>query len=168
MSKPDRADFSPSGQEITPRGNWLERKMLERISSVALRLPEKFDERGKGGSLIVRGGTIDNHTDIKLEEILSHEGDDATEFTDIRLRRAWPGSKLIVALSVDRYIADETAVLRGDNGYHETFALGSQENSLSLFSVMRTVTLATQTVEWAKTLDYLGSPDPQYNFPQMF
>ncbi len=125
--------------------------MLRRISATALRLPEEFDEKGKLGRLRVHGETSDEHAVIKIEEDLPREDDGARQLTDISLMRSTIDSEVLLALNVDRYIVDDVGELYGVTSPHQTFSLGAGDNTLSLYKVMRSVGLASRTVEGALT-----------------
>lgn len=163
----ERTAHSPSEQSIF-RGSWRERIMLNRISKLALRLPEEFDEKGSLGRSRVYGKATDSHATIKIEEDLSEGSDAVTRFTGITLDRSEDEPSLLTNLTADSYITDEVAELHGISGRHEVFALGDTSSDLSMYRVMRYMSLAVHTVEGAKTLEYLSRPDPERIYPQLF
>lgn len=140
--------------------------MLRRISAVALRLPEEFDEKGKLGRLRVHGETSDTHASIYLEESLPEEGDDVARFTEITLnrRKAYPNQ--LTSLMADSYVTDDIGEMYGVSGKYQTFTLDDRNNGLSMRGVMQGVRLAARTVEDAKTLEYLSRPEA--SFSQLF
>jgi hypothetical protein len=155
MSKPERADFSPSGQDPFPQIGFRDRLMLRRLNRTALRLPETFDEQGKNGRLRVHGMSSDEETAIELIEHLPEE-DDTLLCTNIWLKRGL-GSSALIDVKASQYVNDELSDLMGIEPRCDTFALGDEQSTLSLFKVMRSATLARQTVEHAATLSYLST-----------
>ncbi len=153
---PERDDFSPTEQSLF-KGNTLERVMLRRISRTAFGLPNKFDEKGRAGKIHVHGETSDVHSLIKLDEKL--RGDGTVKHTSVTLGRS-EHTQLLTSLSTDTYtegvIEDDMMGLHGVSD-REFFILGEESNTLSMFAVMRSVSLAARTVEGALTLRYLAT-----------
>jgi hypothetical protein len=167
---PERADFSPSGQDIF-RGNLLERFMLRRIAQTALRLPEAFNTKGRGGTLRVSGESSSAAVLINLNEDIKDDPDEVVRFTDIAISRSTSDRARILDLGASTYENDEVGDRMGLEPAYRQFLLGAEDNDLSLFSVMRAVSLAANTVEWAATLDYYMKADPHTpggSFPQTF
>jgi hypothetical protein len=109
-------------------------------------------------------------TVIHLERPAAQEGSEATKFTDITIVHA-TGTSAIHDLVAAEYVSDETGELRGIKPPKRYFRLGDPEDSLSLFYVMREVTLAAHTVIRANTQDYLSAADPIHqasSFPKTF
>lgn len=166
-------DCSPSGQgaEYTPRGGFLERWMLGRISSLTSGLPEEFEESGRAGTLNVSGINTEDYTNIEVIKELSLEGEGSVQFTEIDLAHSSVDSKSLVSLTADRYVTDDTAELHGLKSPQQTYELGAENNTLSLLRVMRSVSLAARTVDSARALEYLSSPDPtraEASLPKIF
>jgi hypothetical protein len=169
----ERAAFSPTEQAVF-EGNRIERFMLRRIAKTALRLPEEFPgkpSKGRGGILRVNGKRSGDELEINLNEDVGESSDDVVRFTDITIVRSPVDRSRLVDLSARRYETDEVGDRMGLTPHCETYILGAKDNSISLFSVMRAVTLAAQTVEWSGTLEYLMNADPHApgsSFPQTF
>lgn len=141
-------------------------RMLRRIHQLAFRLPETFDEADNMKALRVTGTTSEQIASIGIEEVLPDEGDSAIRCTNITVTRSLTGEHALTDLRVDRYITDDIAELHGIESPREVFEPAASDNDLSLFRVMRCVSLAVHTVEGAKTLAYLQEPLPTRDFSQ--
>lgn len=139
---------SPSGQGIY-RGNMAERWMLRRISGAALLLPKEFDAPGRAGQLVVSGTSSEQQSSVRMVESLG-EDDDAMRVTNIQVDRSGTEPGVIAGLSAERYVDDDMAAIMGVACAAETFTLGSESNSLSMFQVMRGISLAARTVNMAR------------------
>lgn len=122
--------------------------MLKRVSNTALRLPGKFSERTIGGLVIAYGETVDDFTTIHVHQKFPSKKHKPAHLTSVDLSRDTANGTLL-DVEAERVIVDETDTMR-----IQRFALGAEENNLSLFRVMRTVGLAVQTVETAALMDY--------------
>ncbi|HVX47953.1 MAG TPA: hypothetical protein VHA05_01205 [Candidatus Saccharimonadales bacterium] len=166
----ERSQFSASGQEVY-KGTFFENFILRRISRRVLLFPEKFDETGKAGALHVNGTRTETETSIKLAEQIRGDGERAVSFTDITV--GYPvGAAAIHSLSAERYVTDEVGDLMGVEPSRQRFVLGVEDNDISIYDVMRTITRAQHTVEWAQALRELATADDPTlhgkNFMQTF
>lgn len=145
--------------------------MLRRIAQTALRLPETFNTKGRGGTLRVSGESSSASVFVNLNEDIKDGPDEAMKFTDIIISRSASDRARILDLGASTYENDEVGDRMGLEPPHRQFLLGAEDNDLSLFSVMRAVSLAANTVEWAATLDYYMKADPHKpgsSFPRAF
>jgi len=166
----ERSQFSPSGQEIY-KGTIFENFVLRRIGRRVLLLPEEFNETGGHGAVHVQGTRSETETSIKLAKRIDGEGDGAMSFTDITVGYS-VGSIAIHSLSAERYVTDEVGDRMGIEPSRRRFVLGAPGNDISMYNVMRTITRAQHTVEWAIALrDLATADDPTLHtptFPQTF
>ena len=167
---PERSQFSPDGQEAYT-GTRLENIMLRRIGRRVMLLPEKFDEKTEDKRLRVHGARSELETIVKLDKSLKGQGEGPMRFTDITISHA-VGATAIYDLRAEQYETDEEGDRMGVEPARQRFVLGAPNNDISLYNVMRTMTHAEHTVEWAHALRHLATaPDPTYHdrsFTQLF
>ena len=134
-------------------------------------LPEEFDETGKNGSVHAHGTRSETEASITLAERVGSEGDTAVNYTDVTVAYS-VGAAAIHSLSAERYVTDDEGDLMGIEPSRRRFVFGASDNDISLYSVMRTITHAQHTVEWAQALRELATADdPTFhgrNFTQTF
>lgn len=152
-----------TGQSVSVGSNLFERWMLKRISNLALRLPNEFDREGMAGMVRVSGKTVLHHTDIAIKEEIPAEGDGAVRFTDLAIHRLSTNPTMLTGLTADRYISDDVGEMTGATGPHERFTLGAEGNELSMWNIMRSVSLAVRTVEASAAQPQVFAPE--YHYP---
>lgn len=151
--------INPPGLQIPYRGSFRENLLLGHISRTALRLPQQFDARNALTGVRVRGATDGLQTSIKIEEGVPAEGEGAIRFTDVELRRSEINPKLLLSLGARRHVTDDIGDMMGLEPAGQAFNLGAEENTLSMFRVMRAVSLAARVVQHAFDAEYYSRPE---------
>jgi len=151
--------INPPGLQIPYSGSFRENLMLGHISRTALRLPQQFDQRNMFAGAHVWGTTEGPQTSIKIEEEVPEEGEGAIRLTDVGLLRSTINPKLLLSLGARRYVTDDIGDIMGLEPAGQTFNLGAEENTLSMFRVMCAVSLAASMVQYAFNAEYYSRPE---------